>query len=436
MSKRLKVLLSSMLCVSSLVCAGSPRTISSAQARPDAADGATLHYWSSTSVDDPANLWMLAAIKVFEQQHPGDKIVINRYSNAQALFTAFHAASIAGNGPDLVDLWTGLYTLREKSFLLPLNNYLSAADKARLVGLNSMAVNLDPVHNNFYGIASDIVTYLSYYNKVLFAKAGINAPPQTYSAFLSDLAALKKHGILPIEDGGNPWLVATNFASFMMNTLPASSVDALRTGKMRWTDPKVLAALTEYVKIYRTYVNPDVLTESNPKAAFLSGKAALLWNDGSWDMSQYEKALGKNLGFFFIPQMSSAVSPGFIASGPGVSTCITSYGKNQTLAVDFLKDAITPSVMGVLVKNGAMPAVTGINSSLFPDQMSKQLYNIVVQKTQQNKIWPLWDNYQAPAVDDALNKEFGLAITGQSTPAAALQTVDSIWQTVPTSQKG
>ena len=385
---------------------------------------------------DPANLWMLEAIKLFEQHHPSDHVVINRYSNAQALFTTFHAASIAGNGPDLVDLWTGLYTLREKAFLLPLNNYLSATDKARLVGLNSMAVNLDPVHNNFYGISSDVVTYLGYYNKALFAKAGIAAPPQTYGAFLSDLATLKGHGIQPIEDGGNPWLVATNFASFMMNTLPPSGVDALRTGKMRWTDPKIVSALTDYTNIYRNYANPDVLTEKNPSAAFLSGKAAMLWNDGSWDMPQYQKSLGKDLGFFFIPQKGSAVSPGFIASGPGVATCGTSYSKNRALVVDLLKEAISPAAMNILVKNGAMPAVTGIRADLFPDALSRQLYNTVVEKTRQNRIWPLWDNYQAPAVDDALNKEFGLAITGQATPASALQTVDAIWQSVPASQKG
>ncbi len=433
--KRLRLLVSGFLCASVLASAGGLRA-SPVHATARAAGGVTLTYWSSTSVNDPANLWMLAAIKLFEKQHPGDKVVINRYTDAQALFTAFHAASIAGTGPDLVDLWTGLYTLREKAFLLPLNNYLSSAEKARLVGLDSMAANLDAAHNNFYGISSDIVTYMGYYNKALFAKAGLSAPSETFSAFLNDLKTLKKKGILPIEDGGNPWLVATNFAYFMMDTLHPSQVDALRTGKLRWTDPKIAKALATFTSIYKSYVNPDVLTEKNPSSAFLNGKAAMLWNDGSWNMSQYEKAMGKNLGFFFIPQIAGAVSPGFIASGPGVATCGTSYSKNRALVVDFLKAAIAPSVMNVLVKNGAMPAATGVDPKLFPDAMSRQLYNIVVQKTHQNKIWPLWDNYQPPTVNDALNKEFGLAITGQATPTSALQAVDAIWQSAPASQKG
>lgn len=435
--RRRRFLITGLLWVSLLSFAGGRQMAAGSQAAAHraAAGGVTLHYWSSTAVGDPAYLWMLAGIKLFEQQHPGDKVVIDKYSGAQALFTAFHAASIAGNGPDLVDLWTGLYTLREKSSLLPLNTYLSTAEKARLVGLNSMATNLDPVHNNFYGISSDIVTYLGYYNKALFKKAGIVGPPANYSQFIADLQALKKAGIQPIEDGGNAWIVATNFASFMMNSLPPAAVDQLRTGKMRWTNPAVVSALTDYVTIYRSYVNPDVLTEKNPSTVFLSGKAAMLWNDGSWDMSQYEKSLGKNLGFFFIPQKPGAISPGYIASGPGVATSATSYGKNRTLAVAFLKDLIDPGVMRGLIKNGAMPAATGINPTLFTDPLAKQLYNIVVQKTKQNKIWPLWDNYQAPAVDDALNKELGLAITGQTSPSAALQTVDAIWQTVPASQK-
>lgn len=428
--KRIHALCICILCLFLFASAGQ------AVPRSHAASGVTLHYWSSTSVSDPAWLWMQAAIKLFEQRHPGDKVVIDKYSNAQALFTAFHAASIAGKGPDLIDLWTGLFTLREKSFLLPLNSYLSAADKARLVGLGSMADNADAVHNNFYGISSDVVTYMGYYNKALFAKAGLMAPSQTYSGFLKDLATLKQHGFLPIEDGGNPWLVATNFAYFMMNTLPASSVDQFRTGKLRWTDPRVVTALQDFMTVYKSYVNPDVLTEKNPSAAFLSGKAAMLWNDGSWDMSQYQKALGKDLGFFFIPQKANAVAPGYIASGPGVATCGTSYSANRALVVEFLKASIDPSVMTVLVKNGAMPAVSGIPATLFPDAMSRQLYSIVVEKTHQNRIWPLWDNYQPPAVDDALNKEFGLAITGQASPSSALQAVDAIWQSVPASQRG
>ena len=431
MRKRSRTLLAGLLCVSTLAYTGASRPAARA-----AAGGVTLHYWMAAAVTDPYNIHMMAAIKLFEQQHPGDKIVVNRFTNADTLFTTFHAASIAGTGPDLVDLWSGLFTLREKAFLVPLNSYLSAADKAKLVGLDELAVNLDPVHNHFYGIPSDATTYMGYYNKALFAKAGLSTFPQTYDAFVNACKALKAHGILPIEDGGNPYIVATNFASFMMNTLPVSSVTALRTGKLAWTDPRVLSALTDYTNIYRGYVNKDVLTEKNPSAVFLSGKAAMLWSDGNWDLPQYEKVLGKNLGFFFIPQKAGAVSAGYIASGTGGGTSATTYGKHLDLAIDFLKDVIDPGVMGVLVQHGAIPPLTsGIDPRSFPDAMSRQLYAVIVQKTRQHKIWPLWDNYQPPAVDDALNKEFGLAITGQSTPAAALQTVESIWQTVPAGQK-
>ena len=44
-----------------------------------------------------------------------------------------------------------------------------------------------------------------WYNKALFEKAGIDAPPATWSEFLEDVEKLKAAGITPIAVGGDKW---------------------------------------------------------------------------------------------------------------------------------------------------------------------------------------------------------------------------------------
>ena len=53
-----------------------------------------------------------------------------------------------------------------------------------------------------YGIPYNVGVVGFWYNKDLFAKAGISSPPSTWPQFLADVAKLKAAGIAPIAIGG------------------------------------------------------------------------------------------------------------------------------------------------------------------------------------------------------------------------------------------
>ena len=54
-----------------------------------------------------------------------------------------------------------------------------------------------------YGIPFDLGMVGFWYNKDLFAQAGITTPPATWDEFLADIDKLKDAGITPIAVGGS-----------------------------------------------------------------------------------------------------------------------------------------------------------------------------------------------------------------------------------------
>ena len=68
--------------------------------------------------------------------------------------------------------------------------------------LNEAGVGLYQVDGKQYGVPFDLGMVGFWYNKELFEKAGISAPPATWGEFLDAVGKLKAAGITPIALGG------------------------------------------------------------------------------------------------------------------------------------------------------------------------------------------------------------------------------------------
>ncbi|HLW58571.1 MAG TPA: ABC transporter substrate-binding protein [bacterium] len=423
MSKKSKVFALStiLLLVSATSLAGS--TTSSAS------DHTTLTFWTYFTATQAEHQWIMAAVQNFEKHHPGATVQIVPQPRGAQYFSLFDAASLGKTGPDILNLWTGLYALRYGNYLVPLNKYLTPAQKASMIGLKYTAQGFN-TDNSIYGIVSELQSYEGFYNKTLFHQAGINSYPTTYSQFLQDCAMLKGHGILPIVDGA--YQAYNMFSYYLMNYLTASQITGLKDGSIKWTDPRIMQALTRYVALYKDgYVNPDTLTNKDPEQMFLNGKAAMILDAGSWNVPVFSKALGSNVGLMFIPQDPGAPSYGNVVSFPGWMTSVTSYSKHRQLALEFIQDALQPAVSGAMAKAGLVPADKNIPADMLADPLQKNLY----QRTQTGHIWPMFDNLIQANIADAMNSVFGSAITGGVTPTQALSQLQQAWDSLPARQK-
>ena len=293
---------------------------------------------------------------------------------ADNYFALLQAASIAHTGPDISVQWTGLFDIKYEKFLLNLKPYFSAAEIAKINGAKWMA----PDFNTSKGLLVmplETQFYIGFYNKALFKKAGIAAPPANWNELYSDCTQAEGPGhhadglrrrhrrarrdVLPVlrlqlPDVGHP--LADAVAG------PLHGQDVVDVAGDRRADVQVGARSRRRAARTRT-CSP----RPTSSAYFSSGKAAMIV-DGNWDTATLQKGLGKNLAAF-VPPYSNGKQKGVIQY-PGDGFSVSSYSKHPKEAVAFLKFLTTPTAAKIISNAGLIPAIKGYktnNPALEPD---------------------------------------------------------------------
>jgi raffinose/stachyose/melibiose transport system substrate-binding protein len=162
----------------------------------------TIEWWHIQNNDPGKSLWEDIAGE-FEDTHPNVKIDITVYEN-EAFKTAIEPRLQAGDPPDLYQSWGG----GDLSQQVDAGLVQDVTDDVApwIDTLNDAAVTMYQVDDKQYGIPFDLGMIGFWYNKDLFAQAGIDAPPATWDELLDDVQALKDAGITPIALGeGDKW---------------------------------------------------------------------------------------------------------------------------------------------------------------------------------------------------------------------------------------
>ncbi|MGW2648621.1 extracellular solute-binding protein [Streptomyces sp. NPDC001393] len=152
----------------------------------------TLRLVAADYGDSPANSsqkYWDTLVKEYESQHPGVKIDVSVYSwnDVDAKVKDMVAA---GHAPDLAQI--GAYAdYAAAGKLYPASDLLSIPTQADFLSQLSEAGQWNHTQ---YGIPFAASTRVLFYNKTLFAKAGIN-PPTTWDELAADAKALKDKGV-------------------------------------------------------------------------------------------------------------------------------------------------------------------------------------------------------------------------------------------------
>jgi len=160
----------------------------------------------------------------------------------------------------------------------------------------------------YYGIPFSIGVENFYYNKDLFAKAGIEQVPETMEDLYEVIDKLKAADIVPWEVGAKATWRTGHIHNFLMyKYLGVDMVKALGSRDAKWTDPEVVATL-ELLKDLkdRGAFQPNLEGEDydTEKANFLSGKAAMVLN-GSWFVGDVINSdIKDKIGMFPFPYFS------------------------------------------------------------------------------------------------------------------------------------
>ncbi|WP_018546927.1 ABC transporter substrate-binding protein [Streptomyces sp. LaPpAH-108] len=295
----------------------------------DGANGSskTLTYWASNqgasiAVDKKV---LQPELDKFEKQ-TGIKVKVEVVPWSDLLNRILTAAT-SGQGPDVLNIgntWSA--SLQATGALLPWDakNFEKIGGRDRFVdsALGSTgAAGKDPAAVPLYSMA-----YALYYNKQIFADAGISQPPATWDELIADGKKIRAKGKSPLgAEGAN---VSENIHHVFVFAKQHGADFFGTDGKPDFTNPKVVDAVKQYVDLM---AKDKVIPAGNAEYAqnqsvsdFAKGKQAmLLWQSAAANL----KSQGMSDDAY-------GIAPVPVQSGkPGTGTQVNSMVAGINLAV-------------------------------------------------------------------------------------------------------
>jgi len=288
-------------------------------------------------------------IKKFESDHG---ITVNwQKFQWPDLLTKLTTDAQAGTMPDLVeDDGSGWpITFATSGDALALDDFI-AADGEKIGFPNDWQANSlrnAQYQGKQYGVPLHLTCNLLFYNKSMFADAGIKTPPTTWDEFLSVARKLtkgKQYGVSLNSDPGyiSPWMLQNGVkywdpTSRQILTPEAAAIEAMRF---------------QHDLIYTHKVSPAPAASSDyegPEKLFVAGRAAMILS-GPWDFAPIKLAAPKLAYGLALPLAKTARSTNFAGSG----VFIPAKAKHPDLAWDLVKRLTTLDIELAVTKEVGM----------------------------------------------------------------------------------
>ena len=215
-----------------------------------------------------------------------------------------------------------------------------------------------------------------FYNKTLFAKAGIEAAPATWAEFDAACAKLKEAGITPItaDDAYMTSFIGLHLARYIGQDGVKSLVmgEEVNGVSVTWDDPKVLAAAESFADFAKKgYFSENIAKNKYPAGQnqeFAPGEAAIVIC-GSWLPNEAKASAAEDLewGYFNYPSVEG-----------GTDDNTAHNIANQVFAIN--KDS--------KMANEAFELITYITTGDFDKQMTEEALCIPTDKANADA-WPV-----------------------------------------------
>lgn len=292
-------------------------------------------------------------------------------------------ATTSGQGPDVLNIgntWSA--SLQATGALLPWDakNFDKIGGKDRFVdsALGSTgAEGKDPAAVPLYSMA-----YALYYNKAIFADAGISKPPATWAELIADGKKIKAKGKSPLgAEGAN---VSENIHHVFVFAKQHGADFFTADGKPDFTNPKVVDAVKQYVdlmakdKVIPT--NDAEYAQNQSVSDFAKGKQAmLLWQSAAANLKSQGMSPDK-YGIAPVPVQSGTPGTGAQTNSmvAGINLAVFKNTDNIDGATKFVKFMTSDAEQKVLnTAYSSIPPVKGAQS----DATFNSASNAVLKQT-------------------------------------------------------
>lgn len=290
--------------------------------------------------------------------------------------TGLKTSILAGQAPDLMHGTPNILESISNKWIEPWDDYLSDETKNRVKGLE-YKINVDGKPQT-YAFFWSTRTYRLAYNKDIFKKVGISAPPKDWNEFedyakeITEKGAGKYFGTaLPCKGNGLEfWLT------------PALSLEGIYTNIYNFKTNKVdIMPIAPYVKLLRDMFNDKIVfpgseTMDNDavRAQFAAGKIGMLLTV-SWDVgainTQFKATCDWGVAPFLAPM---GPQKGLLIQRERANFQLSASSKNKKAVAKFLEFVFSDDYLSELYSKGTdMVTITSaLNAAKSKPSPSKQ----------------------------------------------------------------
>lgn len=277
---------------------------------------------------------------------PFMKKMVDKYNASQDAYKVNFVIHPSGEYYKLLDVALSTANERPDLMIMHVDNVPTYVNKNQLQPLDEIAskagftkedyveapVKYSTIDGKWYTIPLDIHPVIMYYNKDLFEKAGITAPPTNRAEFEDAIAKLTDK-----DKGIYGYVLPTLWPQqFIFPSLVWQNGGELWNGTdVAYNSPEAVEMVSWMRGLVDQGYSPGNVQQDGENTLFLQGKNAIQFN-GPWMKSQFDEA-GLNYGVAPIPQIGKVKSAAYAGShGFVIPKDMTDQAKLAGIG-DFLK---------------------------------------------------------------------------------------------------
>ncbi|TCB92143.1 extracellular solute-binding protein [Micromonospora zingiberis] len=301
-----------------------------------------IRWWHIQNTDPMLPVWAEMA-RVYETRHDNVTIQVEPLEN-EVFKAELASATKAGSPPDLFQSWGG--GLLREQVDAGLVKDITAEVSPWIGQLLPAALQPYTVDGRIYGIPFDIGMIGFWYNRDLFAEAGITSPPSTWAQLLTAVGKLKAAGIVPIALAGKDKWPGHYYWAYL--AMRIGGLGALRRAAEdgNFNTPDFVAAGERFRELialqpFQPGFKRAEYGSSDGQAATMGNGEAAMELMGQWapsiqaSSSTSKLGIGGQLSFFTFPVVEGGKGEATDAFGGGNGFAVGRDAPSAT--VDFLR---------------------------------------------------------------------------------------------------
>ncbi len=384
----------------------------------DEGDANTITWWHNSNNEPGKSIYEQVA-KDFEADNPGIQVEVSAMAH-EDMVDKLGAAFQSGDVPDVYMERGGGELADHVEAGLTKDISEAAADEISKIGPSVAGWQVD---GKTYALPFSVGVVGFWYNKALFAQAGIEGTPTTMDELYDVIDQLKAADITPLSVGaGDKWPAAHYWYYTAIRSCPQDVIESSAT-TMDFSDPcfvqagEVVEDLVATEPFNAGFLTTPAQEGATSASGLLATEKVAMEMQGHWEpgvmagLTEDGKGLGEKTGWFPFPAVDGGQGDPEVQMGGGDAWGVAESAPNE--AVELVKTLLSDEVQRTFAENNmglpTNPTATG-------SVADPALAELIKVRDSAPYVQLYFDTLFGANVGGAMNDEIALVFAGQATP--------------------